>query len=122
MKDEYAAYFVAQIFDNFFRSVSKQIGQEPWQAVVQNFLYYPDPMCDGKVRISAFIDVLLPFIHQLKELPDPEQPPKLIKLQPFDSNPVQFQPNLGKSQGLVIDPLNLDDLVIKVSDTPIVIG
>jgi hypothetical protein len=61
-------------------NISKQIGDSPFRAAVLNFLYTQDPVQPDKVRIQAFIASLIDFIEQVKDMPDPENPPKVYEV------------------------------------------
>src|ERR1044072_8719597 len=94
MKNDYISYYASQRLHEYLASVSKILGQQPFQAVLQNFLYYPDGTDPSRIRIQRFMDGLVEFILKLKDLPEPEVLPRVVKLKPYSSEPIEFNEEL----------------------------
>lgn len=80
MKDEYIEHYVAVLFHRWFMKVSKEAGDSPFRAVVQNLLYSQDPDHPQYLRIQSFIHALNQFIGQLRDRPDPDPPPTVFRI------------------------------------------
>lgn len=70
MRKEHVEYYTTKVFHEWFRKISGHMGDSPFQAVIQNFVYYPDAKETSKSRLEVFVKGLIQFIKQLEEMSD----------------------------------------------------
>ena len=70
MRQEHVEYYVTKAFHEWFRKINGHMGDSPFQAVIQNFVYYPDAKDTSKSRLGVFVKGLIQFVEQLKAMPD----------------------------------------------------
>ncbi len=70
MRKEHVEYYVTKAFHEWFRKINNHMGDSPFQAVIQNFVYYPDAKDTSKSRLEVFVRGLIQFVKQLEAMPD----------------------------------------------------
>lgn len=83
MQDKYVDHYVAMALAKWFDTISDQVGSSPFGATYHNFILYPDPNVNGKLRIQSFSEALVKLVDSLRAAPDPVPPPTLIKVGKF---------------------------------------
>jgi|TARA_R110000824_G_scaffold167291_2_gene344202 hypothetical protein len=83
MQDKYVDHYVAMALAKWFDTISDQVGSSPFGATYHNFILYPDPNVNGKLRIQSFSEAMVQLVDNLRDAPDPVPPPTLIKVGKF---------------------------------------
>ena len=81
MQQKYLEHYVAVLFHKWLMRIADQVGDAPFRAVVQNYMYYQDHENPKKVRIQSFITGLLEYIRAVAAMEDPDPAPTLVELE-----------------------------------------
>lgn len=103
MKKEYVEHYVTQAFGQWFSKINSTMGDVPFRAVVQNFLYYQDANNPEYVRLQSFVNGIVKLVEQLNALPDPEEPPKLVRLTVYPDIP-----KIGGPKAVILSPVETE--------------
>lgn len=81
MQTKYVEHYIAMLCHLWFKNIADQVGNSPFRAVVQNYMYYQNPDEPDKVRLQSFITALIGLYNQIKDLPDPDPAPPLTEVE-----------------------------------------
>ena len=80
MHEELVVYHTMRSFHNWFSGIANVMSDAPFQSVVQNYMYYPDPNDIDKSRLETFVRGLIEFIDNARSLPNPTVLPKSFEV------------------------------------------
>jgi len=99
MREELVVYYALRVFHNWFSSINEAIGDAPFQSVVQNFLYFPDPGDPDKSRIETFTRQLIKFIDDARITPEPQITPKSLEIKGVTVEQIASEPSVDDYVG-----------------------
>jgi len=102
MQEKYINHFLLMATTKFLERISDNLGDVPFRAAVQNYMYYPDTYADGKLRIQSFVENLYELVKKLEKEPDPDPPPKLVEIA---KEPVFTPTDINVESGVSIESL-----------------